>query len=669
TGRAVPARLPRCWQKPRQIAQTKQVQLKVRMPMSDAFISYARSSVSYARTVAEMLRSVGYSVWMDDELPAHRNFTRVIEEQLDAASAVLVIWSADAAESDWVMSEAERARGAHKLVQIRVDDTRLPMPFDQIQCADLRDWTDDPDAAAWTGVLRGIADLVEPGASDSPAKRKRNAAETGPLLAILAFENLSDDPEMVYFSDGLSEEIQQTVSQGTDLRVIGRASSFQFRGAEKAASNVASKLGATHVLDGAVRRSNNRVRISAQLVACAVETTLWSDRFEGDLTDVFALQDEIAAAVASALRREFDGDSRSALDTLTYDLYLKAKALQPKSMNLTDRVQANLARIAMLEEVVSSAPDFSPALAALALCRAQSLRTFGRSHFPAVTLDSVVDTARSALELDSGLGVAYQALSWVEPSSSYGARESLQRQALAVAPNDADVLHSMAEFCHSVGFMRERLRFVERAWRLDPVSYAVSYAKALDHLGRYDEAVNLWNQVLAEHPDEESTMQGAINAAAATADWERLDMLVNSAIDKGMDSDVFWTYVNHNRNLRTLEPEYAARHIRVGKEALAQYGTFPLSYPCSLARMGLADEAFEMLEVASFDKMLDFTLFEGVDGAIFRHENRALTLDRRFVSLCAKLGLCAYWFSAGRWPDCADQVPYDFRTEARRLMT
>ena len=637
--------------------------------MSDTFISYARSSARYARAAAEMLRAAGYSVWLDDELPAHRNFTRVIEEQLDAAHAVLVIWSKDAAESDWVMSEAERARSAHKLVQVRVDDTQLPMPFDQIQCADLRDWTDEADAPAWSGVLRGIADLVEPGAWDAPVKRKSNAAETEPLLAILAFDNLSDDPEMVYFSDGLSEEIQQTVSQGTDLRVIGRASSFQFRGADKAASNVASRLGVTHVLDGAVRRSSDRVRISAQLVACNAETTLWSDRFEGDLTDVFALQDKIATAVASALRREFDGESRSALDALAYDLYLKAKALRPKSMTLADRVQANHARLAMLEEVVGSAPDFPPALAALAFCRAQSLRTFGRSHFPAITQANVVDTARSALELDPGLGVAYQALSWVEPSSSYGARESLQRQALAVAPNDADVLHSMAEFCHSVGYMQERLRFVERAWRLDPVSYAVSYTKALDHVGRYDEAVNLWNQVLAEHPDEESAMQGAINAAAATAEWERLELLVNTASERGMDSDAFWTYVNHNRNLRNPDPEYVAKHLRMGKEALAQHGTFPLSYPCSLARMGLTDEAFEMLEVASFDKMLDFTIFEGVDGAIFRHENRALTLDRRFVRLCARLGLCAYWFSAGRWPDCADQVPYDFRTEARRLIT
>src|SRR5215471_13474136 len=105
-----------------------------------------------------------------------------------------------------------------------------------------------------------------------------------PLLAVLAFDNLSGDPEMTYFSDGVSEEIQETVARGSALKVIGKASSFQFRGADKAASNVGAALNATHILDGSVRRSGQRVRISAQLVECARSTTLWSNRFDRDLT-------------------------------------------------------------------------------------------------------------------------------------------------------------------------------------------------------------------------------------------------------------------------------------------------------------------------------------------------------------------------------------------------
>ena len=121
------------------------------------------------------------------------------------------------------------------------------------------------------------------------------------LLAVLAFDNLSGDAELDYFSDGMSDEIRDTVSRGGNLKVIGRASSLQFRGCDKAAANVAAQLRATHVLDGSVRRSGARVRISTELVECATEVSLWSKRFDRDLSDIFALQDEIACAVALAL--------------------------------------------------------------------------------------------------------------------------------------------------------------------------------------------------------------------------------------------------------------------------------------------------------------------------------------------------------------------------------
>src|SRR5271154_3922800 len=102
--------------------------------MADVFISYARSTASEAHAVAEALRALGYNVWRDDDLPAHRAYAEVIQERLSAAKAVVVIWSVEAAKSEWVQSEADRARADHKLVQLRIDDAVLPMPFDRIQC-------------------------------------------------------------------------------------------------------------------------------------------------------------------------------------------------------------------------------------------------------------------------------------------------------------------------------------------------------------------------------------------------------------------------------------------------------------------------------------------------------------------------------------------------------
>src|SRR5580658_6930118 len=128
--------------------------------MSDVFVSYARSTAKKAQQVAEALRGLGYSVWIDDDLPAHRTYGRVIEEQMTVAKAAVVIWSADAVQSEWVLSEANRAREHHKLVQVATDAARLPMPFDTIQCADMTGWTGDIDAPGWRKVTASVADLV-----------------------------------------------------------------------------------------------------------------------------------------------------------------------------------------------------------------------------------------------------------------------------------------------------------------------------------------------------------------------------------------------------------------------------------------------------------------------------------------------------------------------------
>jgi tetratricopeptide (TPR) repeat protein len=129
--------------------------------MADVFISYARSTARIAKAAARALTSDGYSVWMDEELPAHRAYADVISERLDEAKAVLVLWSREAAASHWVRSEANRAREKGTLVQASVDGTLPPMPFDQIQCADLKGWR-GKQSASWIKLRDSIADLASP---------------------------------------------------------------------------------------------------------------------------------------------------------------------------------------------------------------------------------------------------------------------------------------------------------------------------------------------------------------------------------------------------------------------------------------------------------------------------------------------------------------------------
>ncbi len=271
--------------------------------MADIFISYARSTAGQAHAAAEALRSSGYSVWIDEELPTHRAYADVIAEQIAAARAVMVIWSLDAAASEWVRSEADRARNDRKLVQLRVESTALPMPFDQIQCQDLVGWSGDVDTPGWRKVLASVAELTGVIATPGVTVAAASVVAAEPILAVLPFDNLSSDAAMAAFSDGVSEEIIGALGKGVGLKVIGRSASFRFRGAQKA--DAAKSLKASHVLDGTVRSAGPRVRIAAELTIAATGEVVWSDRYDRDATDLFALQDEIAAKVAEALRLSF----------------------------------------------------------------------------------------------------------------------------------------------------------------------------------------------------------------------------------------------------------------------------------------------------------------------------------------------------------------------------
>ncbi|HLZ84447.1 MAG TPA: adenylate/guanylate cyclase domain-containing protein, partial [Caulobacteraceae bacterium] len=295
-------------------------------------------------------------------------------------------------------------------------------------------------------ALRRLLDRLEsvgPGGVFHLGASRTAAAKSEPLLAVLAFDDLSDGADMGWFSDGVSEEILQTVASGAALKVIGRGSSFQFRGAEKAASKVAAALKATHVLDGSVRRSGSTVRIAAHLIECASETTLWSDRFDRDLSDVFTLQDEIAAAVAAALKVALAPPAKAeTIDPAAYDLFLRARQ---KASGFSDPA-AVAAAIEMLEQATALAPRFARAWTLLAQALMGQFRFHGSEKPYATMRAKVVTAADTALGIDPGLGSAYVALSGLEPIGLYAKREALFSKALSVAPNDPEVISTIGWF-------------------------------------------------------------------------------------------------------------------------------------------------------------------------------------------------------------------------------
>ena len=182
----------------------------------------------------------------------------------------------------------------------------------------------------------GLADAGSPSAGDVPAVSASRSVVAGasPSLAVLPFANLSADKEQEYFSDGLAEEVITLLSQVAGLKVIARTSSFAFRGKEDDVRRIAAALDVTHVLEGSVRRAGTRVRVTAQLVAAADGRQVWSERYDRELSDIFAVQDEIAAAIGGALRLTFstDGVPQRYMPSLpAYEAYLKAKHHQART--------------------------------------------------------------------------------------------------------------------------------------------------------------------------------------------------------------------------------------------------------------------------------------------------------------------------------------------------
>jgi adenylate cyclase len=373
--------------------------------MSHVFISYARTDEDLAGEIAHGLREAGYEVWRDDELPAHRAYAEVIEERIKGAAAVVVLWSAEAAKSQWVRAEADTARSALTLVQVTLDGTIPPLPFNQIQCADLKGWDGQRSTPGW----RKLAASVEALAGPKEAKQEtRRASDRQVSVCVLPFSNMSGDAEQEYFSDGISEDITTDLSRVSALEVIARNTAFTFKGQSVDVCEVARKLGVTHVLEGSVRKVGNQVRITAQLIDGRTGGHVWADRFDRDLTDIFTIQDEISKAIVAALKIRLLPAEKKALeqrDTTSaeaYNLYLLAKQYWVTGNHGDPRREERVMRICM--RAVEIDPYYARAWALLAI--AQSNLRYGFDY----AVDDGVAAAHTALSIDPGIAEAHCAM-------------------------------------------------------------------------------------------------------------------------------------------------------------------------------------------------------------------------------------------------------------------
>jgi len=328
---------------------------------------------------------------------------------------------------------------------------------------------------------------------------------SGPMdrsIAVLPFENLSGDPGQEYFADGISEEILNLLAQINSLKVIARTSSFSFKGKQVDIAAMAAQLHVRHILEGSVRRSGDRLRITAQLIDAADSTHVWSQTYDRDLGDIFAIQDEIAAAIGQALKLQLKLDSGAggtelphSLKTVSmeaYDAYLKGRGLFRRRGGNIQAAIAEFERALRLDE------SFAPAHAQLAIATAfLGLRGKPLEEVIAVAaphLDRAEALSPGLAEVQAGRALLAEAQGDFEGAIEHG------RKAVEINPSYGDALNWVSMALQTLGRYEENNAVMEQMLSADPLDYVVrfNYAEWLYGTGRIKEAWAFADQVLAE---------------------------------------------------------------------------------------------------------------------------------------------------------------------------
>ena len=328
-----------------------------------------------------------------------------------------------------------------------------------------------------------------------------------PSIAVLPFENMSGDPEQEYFSDGMVEEIITALSRFKWLFVIARNSSFTFKRKAVDIKEVGRRLGVRYVLEGSVRKAAGKVRITGQLIDAITGAHIWADRFERDLTDVFALQDEVTVAVVSAiqpklLQTEIAMATRRRPESLTaYDFHLRA--MQQSYLTTREGV-AEALRLA--HRALELDPRFGPVAALAGLCHMRNV-VWGHAVDPQFDRKEAVRLLHLALSVDEGDA---QTLAWVSITSAhmigdYESETEMADRAVALNPNLFDAWFCRGWVYKVAGLPEEAIRSFERAIRMSPVDPLLhrsftGMGYALIELGRFDEAIAAGKKALRQNP-------------------------------------------------------------------------------------------------------------------------------------------------------------------------
>jgi TolB-like protein/lipoprotein NlpI len=326
-------------------------------------------------------------------------------------------------------------------------------------------------------------------------------------IAVLAFDDLSDDQSQEYFSDGISEEILNTLSQMPGLKVSGRTSSFSFKNKDVSIQEIGHTLGVATVLEGSIRKIGNKIRITAQLINVEDGFHIFSERFDRDMNDIFAIQDEIADLIAQKLKVTLlNKSSVSVISNTTENVTAYEQYLQGKFYSSQGSQGVRKSKV-YFDKAIELAPEFG--LAHYGLGRYYWMMSISNFLSVHTAMPIVLNEANLALNLDPGLAEAYDLKGWYYANYEYDYATAINyfEKAIEINPGYADGHENLARYYRNIGDIQKGLPFARKAVELDPLTlnHRLFLAELLQNAGNFDSALSVLNDAMKIDPDKSYT--------------------------------------------------------------------------------------------------------------------------------------------------------------------
>jgi adenylate cyclase len=438
----------------------------------DVFVSYSAADRATALSAVEGLEGRGIRCWVAPrDIRAGSEYGEEIVEAIKSCRILLLIFSAQANSSPHVRREVERAVSARRaILPFRVEDI-TPTGAMEYALGNTH-WLDaftcplDSHIAALASTARRMLGRDATGSCEEPALP---AGADRPSVVVLPFNNMSGDPEQEYFSDGITEDIITDLSNVSGLFVVARNTAFTYKGRAVKVQEVSQALGVSFVLEGSVRKAGSRVRVTGQLINGKDGGHVWAARFDRDLTDIFAIQDEITHAIVEQLKvrllpQEKESIAQAPTDNIeAYTYYLRGRQF----LHRHSKSYYQLAR-RMFSKAVELDPMYARAYAGIADCD-----SFLFLHYhEGVAIDSILGTSAQALALDAGVAEAHAsrglALSLAQRHEEAVAEFE---QAIRLDPNSFEAHYFYGRACFAQNKLNQAAALFERASELKPDDY------------------------------------------------------------------------------------------------------------------------------------------------------------------------------------------------------